>query len=57
MQFFYYIYFEKNYEVLNPKSPWFLLNKNININKDETESKMENHTHSFREMKLVIQHV
>ena len=28
----------------------FLLNKNIKFNKNETKSKMENSTHSFREM-------
>ena len=31
------------------KSPCILLNKNINFNKNETESKMENPIHSFRE--------
>ena len=34
-------------------SPCILLNKNINFSKSETESKIENPTHSFREMKLV----
>ena len=29
--------------------------QNINFNKNETESKMENPTHSFREMNLVLQ--
>ena len=28
--------------------------KNINANKNETESKMENPTHSFRETNLVL---
>ena len=32
-----------------------ILNKNINFNKNETESKMENPTHSFRETNLVLQ--
>ena len=32
-----------------------LLNKNINFNENKTESKMENHTDSFREMNLVFQ--
>ena len=36
------------------ESPCILLNKNINFNKNETESKIENPTHSFREMKLVL---
>ena len=30
-----------------------LLNKNINFNKNETESKMENPTHTFKEMNLL----
>ena len=30
-----------------------LLNKNLNFNKNETKSKMENPTHSFRETNLV----
>ena len=47
--------FERNYDVLKSKSPCILLNKNINFNKNETESKMENPTHSFRETNLVIQ--
>ena len=34
---------------------FFLLNKNINFNKNETESKIENPTHSFRETNLVLQ--
>ena len=29
--------------------------KNINLNKNETESKMENPTHSFKETSLVFQ--
>ena len=33
--------FERNYDVLKPKSPCILLNKNIDFNKNETESKME----------------
>ena len=40
---------------LKSKSPCFLLNKNINFAKNETESKMENPTHSFREMNHVFQ--
>ena len=32
-----------------------LLNKNANSNQNETESKMENSTHSFRGMKPVLQ--
>ena len=37
------------------KSPCLLLNKNINFNKNETESKIENATNTFREMNLVLQ--
>ena len=36
--------FERNYDVLKSKGPYILLNKNINFNKNETESKMENPT-------------
>ena len=52
---FYYFNFEKNYEVLKSKSPCILLNKNINFNKNETEWKMKNPTHSFRKNNLVLQ--
>ena len=52
---FYYFHFERSYDVLKTRSLRFLLNKNINFNKNETESKMENPTYSFREMKLVLQ--
>ena len=41
--------FERNYTVLKLKSSCFLLDKNINFNKNKTGSKMENPTHSFRE--------
>ena len=41
--------------LLKSKSPFFLLNKNTNVAKNETESKMENPTHSFREMNHVFQ--
>ena len=50
----YYFHFERNYDVLKPMSSCFLLNKNINFNKKEIQSKMENPTHSFREMNLVL---
>ena len=49
--------FEKNYDVLKSKSPCILLNKNINFNKNETESKMENPAHRFRETNLVLQFI
>ena len=47
--------FKRNYGVLKSKSPCILLNKITNFNKKETWSKMENPTHSFRELNLVIQ--
>ena len=49
---FYYFNLKR---VLKSNSPCILLNKNINFNKKETESKMENPTHSFRETSLVFQ--
>ena len=52
---FYYFYFERNYDVLKLKSPCFLLNKIIKLNKNQMESNMENTTHSFREMNYVLQ--
>ena len=36
-------------------SPCFLLNKNINFNKNETASKLENPTNFFTETNLVLQ--
>ena len=44
---FHYFNFEMNYDVLKSKSPRILLNKNMNFNKNETETKMENPIHSF----------
>ena len=43
------------YDVLKSKSPCFSLNKTINFNKYETESKMENAVNDFRKTKLVLQ--
>ena len=42
MWLFYYFNFERNYDVLKSKTAYIFLNKNINFNKKETESKMEN---------------
>ena len=39
--FLFFFTFERNYDVLKSKSPCILLNKNIQFNKNETESKME----------------
>ena len=55
MWLFYYFNFERNYDVLKSKRPCILLNKYINFNKNETESKMEHPTHSFRETNLKLQ--
>ena len=55
MCLFYYFNFESNYNILKPKSPCILLNKNIDFNENETESKMENLTHSVKETNLVRQ--
>ena len=52
---FYYFNFERNYDVLKSKRPCFLLNKSINFNKNETELKMKNPTHYFRETNIVFQ--
>ena len=52
---FHYFHFERNYDFLKSKSPCILLNKNIDFNKNKTESKMENPTHSFTETNLVLQ--
>ena len=49
---FYHFNFEKNYDVLKSKTPCILLNKNINFNKNETESRMKNPTHSFKRRTL-----
>ena len=46
---FHYFNFERSSDVLKSKRPFILLDKNRNFNKNETESKMENPTHSFRE--------
>ena len=51
---FYFFDIERNYDVLKSKSPWSLLNKTTNFTKNVTESKMENPSHIFREMNLVL---
>ena len=51
---FYYFDFERNYDILKSKSPYILLKKNINFDKNETKSKMANPTHTFREKNLVL---
>ena len=41
--------------LLNSKSSCILLSKNISFDKNETESKMGNPTHNFRETNLELQ--
>ena len=55
MWLFCYSDFERNYDVLKSKSLCILLNKNTNLNKNETELKIENPIHSFRETNHVLQ--
>ena len=49
---FYYFNFERKFEVLKSKSAYFLLNKKLNVNKNEAESKMENSTLTFLHSRL-----
>ena len=51
----YYFNFERNYDFFKSKCRCFFLNKKPNFNKNETEPKMENFKHTFREMDLVLQ--
>ena len=51
---FYYFNFERNYDVLKSKRSCIFWNKNINFNKNETKSKIENPTHSFRESNFLL---
>ena len=55
MWLFCYFNFERNYGVLKSKSPYILLNNDINFRKNKTESKMKNPTYSFRETNLLLQ--
>ena len=52
MWLFCYFNFERNYDVLRSKSSCLLLKKNMSFNKSETESKMENPPHTFRDLSL-----
>ena len=51
----YYFNFERSYDVLKSKSLCLLLNKNINLSKNETESKPENPAQTFRQINVVVQ--
>ena len=46
---------ERNYDILKSDNPCISSNKNINFNKNETKSKIENPTDSFIETSLVLQ--
>ena len=52
---FLFFHFERNYDVSKSKGPWFLLNKNMNFNKNQKESKMNNPAHSCREINRALQ--
>ena len=52
MWLFYYFNFEMNYDDLKSKSTCILLTENINFDKNETKSIMENSTYSFRETNM-----
>ena len=43
------------YEVLKSKSPCFMLNKNVNFNKNKTEYKLEDLTYACRDTNLLLQ--
>ena len=51
---FYHFNFERIYDVLKSKNPCFSLNKKVNFDKNEAESKMETPTGSFRETNLQL---
>ena len=51
---FNYFDFERSYDILKSKSPCILLNKNINFDKNETKSKMENPIHGIRKTHQLI---
>ena len=54
---FCYFNFERSYDVLKSKSPCILLSKNKNFDNNETESRMEDATHSFREISPMLQFI
>ena len=62
MWLFYYFNFERNYDVLEVKESKnyevkesMFVEQNINFNKNRAESKIENHSHIFRETNLLLQ--
>ena len=54
---FCYFNFERSYDVLKSKIPCILLSKNKNFDNNETESRMEDATHSFREISPMLQFI
>ena len=48
-------HYERHYDVLKSKSPYFLSSKNINFNKNEAESQTENPPHTFGEGNFLLQ--
>ena len=48
---------ERSYDDLKSKSPYILLNKNINFNKNEMEWKMENPTQFYRDKTCASAHI
>ena len=48
---------ERDYEVSKSKRAYISLNKNIKFHKNETESKKENPTHSFRDKLFASAHI
>ena len=46
---FYYFNFERNYDLLKSKRPCFLLNKNINFNKNEKQNRKWKISHTVLE--------
>ena len=56
MCLFHYVNFERNYDVSKSQA-MHSVEKNINFNKNETESEMENPTHSFRNEPCASAHI
>ena len=58
MRLFYCFYFERNYDVSKvKKNVHAFVEKNINFNKNDTQSKMENLTEFRRDEPCVLAHI